>query len=486
MFADDVYRLSEAQYYNRVLLIDTDRLNDMTNYCGIFAEKGFTVIWFSDDLTFRVNNDEFLHDDQLKLIIIAKANIYIPYDIRKMCHVVDVTLAALYPRLNSSVLREPTTDFDLLSQAYAGCYDQLTSPQQTASFMQNVVNGRDNVKHYIEVRMNVLKEAVCVARTYQDWFRISDMKAQIDVQATQYEIQVDTEFIDQAFENFILNSFGTLSSVLNADTPVLVSRAMEYMHEHSDRFVIIVMDGMSQFDWEIISESFVGMNYTKADMYAMIPTVTSVSRQCLLSNKYPLQLINPWSQSKEKQEFTECATDMGYLPTQMGYERGYDAAFAASVKCGAVIINDVDDMVHGQMQGRIGMLNDIGVLSNQKKLVELTKCLISQGFDVYITADHGNTPCVGMGKLMGTGVETETKSRRMLVLKDFADKQTIKEKYQLIEYPKYYLNKSYDYLICPAGKSFDAKNDEVMSHGGITLDEVIVPFIKIKAGDNNG
>ena len=37
-----------------------------------------------------------------------------------------------------------------------------------------------------------------------------------------------------------------------------------------------------------------------------------------------------------------------------------------------------------------------------------------------------------------------------------------------------------------SGESFDAKGDEVMSHGGITIDEVIIPFIKIKAVDNNG
>ena len=46
---------------------------------------------------------------------------------------------------------------------------------------------------------------------------------------------------------------------------------------------------------------------------------------------------------------------------------------------------------------------------------------------------------MGMGKLMKTGVEVETKSRRMLVLKDFADKEAILSKYSLIEYPKYYL-----------------------------------------------
>ena len=43
------------------------------------------------------------------------------------------------------------------------------------------------------------------------------------------------------------------------------------------------------------------------------------------------------------------------------------------------------------------------------------------------------------------------------------------------------MNKAFDYLICDVGDSFDAKGEEVMTHGGITIDEVIVPFIKIKA-----
>lgn len=53
-------------------------------------------------------------------------------------------------------------------------------------------------------------------------------------------------------------------------------------------------------------------------------------------------------QSKEKTEFVNCTKDLGYSDTQIGYERGYDAQFGSFVKCGAIIINDVDDMVHAQ------------------------------------------------------------------------------------------------------------------------------------------
>ena len=182
----------------------------------------------------------------------------------------------------------------------------------------------------------------------------------------------------------------------------------------------------------------------------------------------------------------DCARSLGFLDKQISYHRGYDADFSAVIRCGAIIINDIDDMVHGQKQGRIGMLNDLGVMAKQKKLVDLTKRLLTAGFDVYITADHGNTTRKGIGKLMSSGVETETKSRCMLVLKDFADKESLKSKYDMLEFPKTYLPKEYDYLICNTGKSFDAKDEEVMSHGGISIDECVVPFIKIKAVENNG
>ena len=218
----------------------------------------------------------------------------------------------------------------------------------------------------------------------------------------------------------------------------------------------------------------------------MVPTTTSVSRQCLLSNKYPSQLMEPWRQSKEKTEFIACAKSLGYSDSQIGYERGYEAQFGSFVRCGAVIINDVDDMVHAQTQGRLGMFNDINVLTNQKKLVDMVRRFSASGYDVYITADHGNTTCTGLGKLMGTGVEMETKSRKFLVLRDFADKDKLMEKYSFVEFPKYYLSKEYDYLICDIGESLDAKGEDVMTHGGLSIDEVVVPFITIKAVENNG
>ena len=76
-----------------------------------------------------------------------------------------------------------------------------------------------------------------------------------------------------------------------------------------------------------------------------------------------MQLEEPWKQSQEKFKFTTSPKKSGYTDNQIAYERGYDTQFGSFVKCGVVIINDVDVIVHSQLQGRLGMFNDITVLS---------------------------------------------------------------------------------------------------------------------------
>ena len=487
MFGNYVYEKSSAQYNDRILLIDDENLEETTNYSADFLAHGFEVVKYKDDLSFRLEYEEKVKVAGNKIVVIADSHSYIPYDMWCRLRSYALSLSSLFPKLNAESLKgKSKIDLDLVCTAYGNVFDNLQQKQQTDTFLRMKVYSESNIRIYLQHRMQSIREKVVKAVTYKDWFAIAEEKALIDVLAAKYDIGIDTTEINEKFREYVLQHFGKISQILDANSPVLVSKAMEYINDRSFKYVLIVMDGMSEFDWNIIAGSFTGVAYEKSSVMAMIPTTTSVSRQCLLSNKYPSQLISPWSQSKEKQEFVACAKELGFKDNQIGYERGYDAEFGSFVRCGAIIVNDVDDLVHAQQQGRIGMYNDISVLANQRKLVDTTKRMLSAGYDVYITADHGNTPCVGLGKYIGAGVEVETKSRRMMVLKDFADKSSLIEKYGLIDYPKYYLTKDFDYLICDVGTSLDAKGKEVMSHVGITIDEVVVPFIKMKAEDYNG
>lgn len=489
MFGEYVYEITHASTASRLILVDEDSLEKRTHYLSAFADRGFHVIDYEDDLSFRIKwEDDFKQRDG-KYLILARENAYIPYDICQVSgpYKFRISMANLFPKLNAQYLREQANlNFDLLCMAYNSLFEDCSDYRGTKKFIENVVYGKDNVSNYVDMLRKDISGQIAKAQNYRDWIKIAEQKSELDVYCACYGITADAEFVQDTFLKFILGNFGKLSGKIASDseTPVLVKGAMDYMHNHSDKFVLIVMDGMSEFDWDILSRSFGNVKYQRSAAFAMIPTITSLSRQSLISGKYPVQLLSPWSTSKEAKEFMDCALNLGYRKEQIEYHRGYDAAFSATVRCGCIIINDIDNMVHGQQQGRAGMYHDVKYLSETGKLTALVRDLLQKGFDVYISSDHGNTPCIGQGKLMKLGVETETKSHRMLVLEKFADKEKMIEQYDMIEYPKYFLDKRYDYLICNIGKSFDAREKKVMTHGGITVDEVVVPFIKIKVVDN--
>ena len=487
LFDQFVFDQTPAKYSDKVLLWDDEHLRDKKNIDAQFRANGFEIIEYTDDLTFRIEHEEAVKTEGKKLAVFADSKSYVPYDLLKRLMAYKLSMQSIFTELQTEPLKElDGTKLDLVALAYMKAFVKNFNKAKTEDFIRNEALSTDNVRKYLDTLTAKLEEMVAETKTPQDWFEIAELKAKIAVLSTRYEVPVELDQVNDAFRDYCMKEFGSLSSKLDRESPILVSHAMEFMREHSEKFVVIVMDGMSEVDWNILSESFGDIHYHKTSAMAMIPSTTSVSRQCLLGGKLPLKLENPWKQDKEKKEFVACAKELGFQESQIGYERGYDAEFGSAIRCGAVIIMDVDEMVHAQKQGRTGMAQDIGLLSKQGRLAGLTKRLLAQGFDVYITADHGNTACTGMGHATGTGVEVETKSRRFLVLKDFADKDSVKEKYGLLEYPKYYLPKEYDYLICDNRKSFDVKGEEVMSHGGVTIDEVVVPFIKIKAVENNG
>ncbi|MBR0418660.1 MAG: PglZ domain-containing protein [Erysipelotrichaceae bacterium] len=481
MFREYIFNKVYGNQANKIIIVDEDNIREKYQYKDVFVEQRYLFIEYKDDLSFRIEYDSLIKEESAKLVVVVDSKQYIPYDVLKRFTVTNISYEKLFSRINTEVLKDLDPDLDLLSIAYDDLYNNILSAKETESFIKKTVYGVENIKRCCDIYNKELRNLVETAADYKDWYRIAEIKAMIDVRCAQYRLPEMTQYVNDGFKSFVLNDYGKLSSVLDSNGPVLVSKAMEYMRSHSEKFAIIVMDGMSEFDWAILSESFKGVPYERTGVHAMIPTVTSISRQCLLSNKYPSQLLSPWNQSKEKAEFVECAKSLGYSDNQIAYERGYEIELSSFVKCAAVIINDIDDLVHGQHQGREGMYNDISYLAQTNKLINLCNKLLSSGYDVYISSDHGNTYCTGLGRLTKTGVETETRSHRMLVLNDFADKETIMNRYGMIEFPKYYLDKDFDYLVCDTGTSLDNTDEKVMSHGGISIEEVIVPFIKMKA-----
>lgn len=481
MFDAYVFEESGAVNCTSILLVDYG-VEERIPYGGAFEQSGFSVVRWVNDLAFRVEWEASLKRGE-KIAVIAKPDDYIPYDLMQRMDRFDVSLQALFPRLDATTLaQDPSIDFDLLSTAYARDFVRQSDADATRIYLDNQVNSCETAKVVFSEIENELLRLAVASHTYRDWFKIAWLKARGDILAARYDIEeIADPLINEQFARFLMARYGQLTMALDDETPVLVKFAMEYMHRNSGRFALVIMDGMSLFDWCSMRDSLSDIEYRESAAFAIVPTITSLSRQSLVSGKFPKELSNPWSTSRERSEFLGCMNSLGYDEGRVVYLRDYNSEVPPTCDCAVFIILDVDKRVHGQHDGRAGMLADDELLASEGNLAKLIKRLSRAGLDVYVTSDHGNTPCVGQGRMTGTGVETETKSRRMYVANSLAEHIPKCGEYELIQCPGGFLPDRLTYYVCPFGVSFDNPGEKVMGHGGMSIDEVIVPFVFVKA-----
>ena len=102
---------------------------------------------------------------------------------------------------------------------------------------------------------------------------------------------------------------------------------------------------------------------------------------------------------------------------------------------------------------------------------------------VYLTADHGNVTATGIGNPR-EGVLVETKGKRVRVYDRPEFLEEVASKFpESIRWPNYGLPPARHVLLAGNLKAFTDVGDEIVSHGGIALEEVMVPFVAITRED---
>ena len=463
----------------KLMVFDLYGFSDLCDYEAILTAKGFNIVRYTDVEAFRLAYEESLKTSTERVAVLIESDIYVPYDIQQIFRKVNVSLADIFPRLHADTLMKYAHDIDLISYAYKECYDDKKMPSETELFVNKIAFSNELIVDYCFEKMTLIKELCENASRYTDWIQVAKIKAKIEYYARVAGIDIDLSFVDNAFALFIKGGYARLSSELGASAPAIVTKILGFVCGlNKPKVAIIVMDGMSLFDFEILSRYMGSIEYELEGTFAIIPTTTPISRQSLLSGKYPRELDNPFSLAGEERAFVLAGEELGFSSNQIQYLRGYEPNISGFAKLIAIVINEIDDIVHGERQQRDGLLGAMRTLGKEGKLQKLIEILVMSGFEVYVTSDHGNTPCEGVGGFR-SGVEMQSKSMRMAVLKDFADKRDLIDLYAT-EYPGHYLSKDYKYFVCEPGISYDTKGEKVITHGGMTIDEVIVPFIKIK------
>lgn len=305
--------------------------------------------------------------------------------------------------------------------------------------------------------------------------------------------------VQVAFSAWILKRFGSIASLPYLPRPVLGHHVPQYLAHHlgragTERVALLVIDGMGIDQWRILQATLGDHRIDEHAMFSWIPTLTQVSRQTIFSGRVPRDFATSiegthrepvhWSNFWHDHGLPERA--VRYVKPQgkkESFEPLADAILAAAddsaVRVLGAVIGVIDQSMHQVGLGTPGLHGLVEVWSRTKQLAGLVHTLVERGFAVFITADHGNTFGRGFGK-PNVGETAQQRGERAHIFRneDFRD-NTAALYPDAILWPQIGLPADYFPLIAPHGACFLPEGKEAVSHGGITLEEVMVPFVRI-------
>lgn len=275
--------------------------------------------------------------------------------------------------------------------------------------------------------------------------------------------------------------------------PRRLARNMEV--SENSRVALIVVDGLALDQWvtvrQLLQQQDSNIVMRESAVFAWIPTLTSVSRQSIFSGKpplyFPASINSTHSEGKLWKQFWE---SNGISSHDISYQRSLGDGDAASVidamihpgktKVVGLVVDKIDKIMHGMQLGSAGMHNQIKQWCQGGYLSDLIRYLLNHHYEVWLTSDHGNIECEGKGR-PSEGVIAETRGERVRVYPTPELRSQVSSTFAFAhEWQPIGLPANYFPLVAGGRDAFVNPGDSIVGHGGVAIEEVIVPLVKFE------
>lgn len=378
-------------------------------------------------------------------------------------------------------------------------------PSKFPSWMRPGIENEETLKENLEEKISNLHEQISLdlvgEKQYKDWVDLIGKLAEYRNAVLKSEDNNFTIFnrllyeVNAKFEDWMIKKFSALTSLAPYPKPKLVHHIPQYLskvRQGNEKIALLVLDGMSYFQWHFIAEHLKSKGFilNETGIFAWVPTLTSVSRQAIFSGKMPLAFSQTIETTNaEERLWKKFWEEHGVLKQYVTYQRalGSETYENSNIK-GLVrnstriyggVIDIIDRFIHGSVLGEKSIYSNLKLWLDTGYLVQLITDLLNHQYNVYITSDHGNTNAEGIGRI-NEGVLVNQKGERVRIYSE----QTLYE-HSLAQIPSLKwsnigLPSNYHVLLSPYGKAFVTKGQKIVTHGGISIEEVIVPFVKVE------
>lgn len=352
----------------------------------------------------------------------------------------------------------------------------------------------------------VEKELPTAEARYSDWTAFALKWAELSSlihcgNSTEYQTRLREigDALNATFAAWLADHYSSLINLPPTNPAMLhhVPRrlARDIEDSGSSRAALIVVDGLALDQWvtirQLLQKQDANLVMRESATFAWIPTLTSVSRQSIFSGKPPLYFpssIN--STNSEEKLWKQFWEGHGLSRLDVAYQRGLGDGDAAGVLDSAIhpgktkvvglVVDKVDKIMHGMQLGSAGMHNQIKQWCHAGFLSAMVGQLLDYGYEVWLTADHGNIQCDGKGR-PSEGVIAETRGERVRVYPTPELRAQVAGAFPFAhEWQPVGLPADYFPLVAGGRDAFVNPGDAIVGHGGVAIEEVIVPLVKFE------
>ncbi len=340
----------------------------------------------------------------------------------------------------------------------------------------------------------------------QDWAELCSLAYQTDLATNPSQKETFRRLVremDHLFSIWLHRNYTSLG-VQRLPRPHHVHHVTHYLAHlrnlgQFSRVVLLILDGLSLTDWQVIKSVWIkrhpGWEYKTETLLAQVPTITSISRYALISGLRPADFANDlehcpteahaWELfwSREGQSATICGL------RALAYDRGIDQMAELQdprVSFWCLVEDTPDKLTHNATLGSVDQQSSLRLwldpahAQNSLPLEKLLDSYLDHGYAVFITSDHGHVEATGLGQ-PSEGLLAQTRGKRARIYQDRLAALRIQG-----AFPETHLW-DYDGLLpkqmvalMPTGRgAFAPCGEVVVTHGGISIDEAIVPFVQI-------
>ena len=260
------------------------------------------------------------------------------------------------------------------------------------------------------------------------------------------------------------------------------------------KIALVVVDGLALDQWLVLRDVLAmqrpGLRFREGAAFAWVPTITSVSRQAIFAGTPPLHFpASILTTDREASRWTRFWADQGLAVRETGYAKGLgddlpdgvrELVSRPMMRALGLVVDKVDRIMHGMELGAAGMHNQVRQWTGEGFMAGLLDALLDGGFAVFLTSDHGNVEAEGRGR-PAEGAVADVRGERARIYPDAALRSRVKERFpDTIEWPDPGLPEDCVALLAPGRTAFVREGERIVGHGGVSLEEVVVPMVEIE------